>query len=120
MKRGPDGRFLKASASTPRKRKRGKVAVRKAAPRKRKVAAARKRKPAARPRENPPGLALMVMGNPPPVAEEILGELHQLRYRHAETGVDHVHDFGPGARVVCMSDGSLWIRNPRRRLWKEF
>lgn len=74
-----------------------------------------------RARKNPPGgLELMLLGNPPPVAEAILGELHELRYRHAETGVDHVHDFGAGASIYCMSDGSIWIRHPRRRLWKEF
>lgn len=70
-------------------------------------------------KRNPPGMELLVLGNPPPVAEAELGELHELRYRHAETGVNHVHEFGPGARVLCMSDGSLWIRG-RKRLWEDF
>ena len=65
--------------------------------------------------ENP---TLAVLGNPPAkVAGTLSRRLYELRYQHADDGKDYRHPFGPGARVLAMSDGSVMIR-AKHRLWK--
>jgi hypothetical protein len=89
--------------------------ARKPAPGKGRTKAKATRKPKGK--RNPGGLVIMG-ANPPKGRARTFGEVVQVRYIHRTEG-PRFHDFGPGAVIQAMPDGSLRIRNARKRLWIE-
>lgn len=56
--------------------------------------------------------------NPPGVFGE---EVYDLRYRHADDGLDYVHDFGPGVELEGLDDGTVRLSHRADLpLWEEF
>lgn len=73
-------------------------------------------RPRGRARRNPP---LEVWHTNPP---GVIGtRVWDLRYRHAEDGLDYVHDFGPGVELEALDDGSVILRHAGGLpLWDDF
>lgn len=72
-------------------------------------------------RRNP--AELVVLGNPPGAARMVARHVEEIWYR-ARThggprGAGYSHKFSPGAELWALEDGSVLIRNPRRRLWED-
>jgi len=72
------------------------------------------------PESNP---AVLVVGANPGGRRQAEGrifgkEVERLTYRHVTQG-RRFHDFGPGARLEALADGSVRIFNPSRPLWIE-
>lgn len=73
-----------------------------------------------RARSNPP-LTVFAANPPADDGAEIIGEhVYTIAYRHAGDSRPYYHDFRSGALLEGLPDGSIRIRNPRRRLWRDF
>jgi len=72
----------------------------------------------AGPRSNPP---LEVWHTNPPSDGGLLGEVYDVRYRHADDGLDYVHDFGPGVEISVVDGGDVHLAHREGLpLWADF
>lgn len=53
-----------------------------------------------------------------PGGEMISKDVHRIEYTHAETGVDHYHDFEGNVRAIAQPDGSIRLFNPYYPIWE--
>lgn len=71
-------------------------------------------------KENP---ALALFGNPPAGRGVLFGRVTYLEYRHVDdpSGVTRFHEFGRGAQMWALEDGTVQLRdrNPRARVWED-
>ncbi len=75
-------------------------------------------RPKKRARRNPP---LEVWHINPPAEAELLGEVYDVRYQHADDGLDYVHDFGPGVELLLLEDGDAHLSHVEGLpIWEEF
>jgi len=63
---------------------------------------------------NPP---LVFFDNPPGIMSE---DVKLIGYEHAEDGELYLHEFAGGVEMEALPDGSISIRHPSRRVWREF
>lgn len=71
--------------------------------------------PKKRARRNPP---LEVWHTNPP---GLLGEAYDIRYQHAEDGLDYVHDFDPGVDIEVLDGGDVYLsQRDGLPLWDDF
>lgn len=60
--------------------------------------------------------------NPPTRAAVVSRDVHEIRYRHAENGLDYFHTFNRNdVELIAMSDGTLRLRSRKGNpLWENF
>ena len=53
--------------------------------------------------------------------EELMGDVHEIRYRHVVDGQDYVHRFGENVQIFAGGDGTASISHRGKRpIWAEF